>query len=298
MNIWSSFGFGRSLVEAFRFAVQWRVWLLWFVVLAVPAFLGVAPLRGVLATALDHLPESAQLAQHLSLAQIGDLGAIFADAGGAVSMALLASFLVVVLLVPGLASLAMTAARPQRAPRFGELVRGSLHEYPRQLRLFLWGALVYLVALGVYGALSHWAEERAARMVLESSARHGALLATVVGVIAFVLAHASLETARAFLVVRPDDGGALRAWWRAVKMLVRRPGATLGLYLGTLLVGLIVMAIFAIIRVQVAPIGWGMVMLAWFLTQMIVVTTAWARVARLRALAHLAQDEALRRYRN
>ena len=297
MNLWTSFGFGRSLVEALGFALQWRVWLLWIVVLAVPAVLGMVPLQNLLTTALDHLPDGEQLARHLSMAQLGDLGAAVGEAGGGISVALSASALVTLLLAPWFAGLAMTAARAQRAPRFGELVRGALAEYPRQLRLLLWGLLVYLLALGAYLALSHWASERAGRELLESAARHGYWLANGVGIVAFLLAHASMETARAFLVVRPDDGGALRAWWRAVKLLLRRPLPSLGLYLSVLLLGLLLAAVIAIIRIRVAPIGWGLFTLAALLTPLAVIATAWARVARLRALAHLAQDEALRRYR-
>ena len=112
-----------------------------------------------------------------------------------------------------------------------------------------------------------------------------------------LLAHLSLEGARAFLVVRPKDGGALRAWWRAVKLMLRRPLATLAVYLGVLVVGLLVAALIAIVRVRVAPIGWTWVIVAALLTQLTVVALAWGRLARLRALAHLAHDEAIRRYR-
>jgi len=78
---------------------------------------------------------------------------------------------------------------------------------------------------------------------------------------------------------------------------VRRPVASVSVYLAVLLVGLLVAAIIAIVRVRVAPIGWSWVIVAALLTQLTVLALAWARVARLRALAHLAHDEAIRRYR-
>lgn len=297
MNAFTSFAAGRAFGESLRFAVQWRVWLLWIVTLALPAYLGIAPLQAGLAGVLDHLPDGAALAQGFSVAQNGDLMAALGERGGSYFVALAASLLLTLLLAPWLTGVAIVAARAQRAPRVGELVAGGLAEYPRQLRLLLWAVVVYAVAFAVWAALSHWAQQRAERMLLESSARHGFWLATFVGVVAFAIAHATLEAARAFLVVRPADGGALRAWWRGLKLLLRRPLPGFGLYLGTLLIGLVVAGVIALVRVRVAPIGWPLVALALVLTQLGVVATAWGRVMRLRALSHLAQDEALRRYR-
>ena len=296
MNTFPAFSFVRALGEALASAVQWRVWLLWILALAIPAVLGVAPLQATLTGLLDHLPEGERLAHGFTAAQAGDLMSGLSDAGG-FSVALVGATVVALLLAPWLTGVAITAARAQRPPRFAELVRGGLDEYPRQFRLLLWAFVVYLVALGVFFAVSHWANERAEDMVLESSARLGTRLALVVGVLVFIAAHASLEAARAFLVVRPNDGGALRAWWRAVKLLARRPLAGFGLYLGVLLAGLLVAGLIAIVRIRIEPIGWTWVIVALVLTQLGVAAMAWGRVARLRSLAHLAQDEALRRYR-
>ncbi|HET9047777.1 MAG TPA: hypothetical protein VFN29_02265 [Chiayiivirga sp.] len=297
MNTWTSFGIGRAVSEALACALQWRVGLIWIVTLGLVSLLGVAPLASALGSALDQVPDAARLAQRLSLPEIGGLMSHLGESGGSISMALMASLIAAAVLSPWLTGVAITAARGQSAPRFSELVQGGLTEYPRQLRLLLWGVLVYGVAMAVMGGLSHWASTRAEGLTLESAAQRGAMLATVIGAIALVLAHVSLESARAFLVVRPNDGGALRAWWRAVKLLVRRPLATLAVYLGVLVIGLVVAAVIAIVRVRVAPIGWSWVIVAALLTQLTVLALAWARVARLRALAHLAHDEAIRRYR-
>lgn len=296
MSTYSAFNGPRALLESLMFAVQWRVWLIWIVVLALPAVFGVMPLQAALADALDHLPQAEQLAQGFTLAQFGDLMRVLSDGGG-YSVAIIGSLLVLALLAPWMTGVAITAARAQRSPRFGELFAGGLAEYLRQLRLLLWAIVVYLAAFMVFVLVSYWANERASGLMLESSARYGEWLATVVGLLSFVVAHASIEAARAFLVVRPNDGGALRAWWRGVKLLVRRPLSSFGLYLGVLLLGLIVAGLIAILRIQVAAIGWSMLLMALLLTQLGVAATAWGRLARLRALAHLAQDEALQRYR-
>lgn len=296
MSTYSAFNGPRALQESLVFAVQWRVCLIWIVVLALPAVFGVVPLQAVLSETLDHLPQGEQLAHGLTLAQWGDLIAALGDRGG-LAVALAGSVVMVLLLAPWLSAVAITAARAQRRPRFGELLAGGMAGYLRQLRLLLWAVVVYAAAASAFALVSYWADERASRMVLESAARYGIWTANLVGVLAFVFAHASVEAARAFLVVRPHDGGALRAWWRAVKLLVHRPLAAFGLYLGVLAASLVVVAVIAILRIQVAPIGWPMLLAAVLLTQLVVAATAWTRLARLRALAHLAQDEALRRYR-
>jgi len=297
MNAMTSFGIGRAIGESLGFAAQWRVWLVWIITLAIIAFFGVAPLQSSLASLLDHTPDATRLAQSFNMRELGGLFSGLSVHGAAISTAFLASLIVTALLSPWLTGVAITAARGQSAPRFVELVQGGLSEYPRQLRLLLWGLVVYGLAFVVFGGIRHWAGERAEHAVLESVAERGSLIANLVGAIAVLLAHLSLESARAFLVVRPNDGGALRAWWRAVKLIVRRPVASVSVYLAVLLVGLLVAAIIAIVRVRVAPIGWSWVIVAALLTQLTVLALAWARVARLRALAHLAHDEALRRYR-
>lgn len=297
MTTFTTFRFGCALRDGLVFSLQWRPVALWILVLALPAILGVAPLYAALAAMLDHLPDGDALARGFSLSQAGDLMAALGDSGGAIRIALLASALVALLVSPWLTGVAIGAARAQRPPTLRELVAGAFSEYPRQLRLLLWAGLVYALALGLFGLVSYWADERAQGLTLETSAQWGFHLATLVGALAFLAAHASLETARAFLVVRPSDGGALRAWWRAVKLMLRRPLQLSGLYLLVMLVALAVAAVIALVRIRIEAIGVPMFALALLLANLGVAALAWGRVARLRALAHLAQDEAARRYR-
>lgn len=297
MTAFPSFRFGRAFAEALIFAVQWRVWLLWLLALALPAWLGIAPLAQALGEALDLRPDAAALAQGLTLAQVGDLVATLDDASDAISAALMASLVVALLLAPWLSGVSIVAARAVRAPTFAELIGGGLAEYPRQLRLLLWASVPCGLAVLAFGIASAMAAEHAAVATLETSARAGERIALGIGVLAFVLAHASIEAARAFIVVRPADGGALRAWWRGVKLLARRPLPAFGLYLAAVIVALVIVAAIAFVRVRIAPIGWPALLGAFVLAQLGVAAIAWGRIARLRALAHLASDDALRRYR-
>ncbi len=301
MNAGSSrfppFHAGRALGEALAFAAQWRVWLLWVLALALPTWLGIAPLATALGEALDLRPDAATLAQGMTLAQAGDLMATLDDATDAISAALLASFVVALLLAPWLSGLSIVAARAVRAPKLAELIVGGLAEYPRQFRLLLWAAVPFGLVLLVFGAASAIAAEHAAVATLETSALAGERIALGIGALAFVLAHASIEAARAFIVVRPADGGALRAWWRGVKLLARRPLPAFGLYLAVVAIALVVVYAIALARIRVHAIGWPAFLGALALAQLGVAAIAWGRVARLRALSHLAHDEALRRYR-
>ncbi len=297
MTAFTTFRFGRALRDGLVFSLQWRPIALWILLLGLPAILGVAPLYAALAEVLDHLPDGEALARGLGLSQFGDLVAALGDSGGAIRTALLASALVTLLFSPWLTGLAIGAARAQRPPALRELVAGAFSEYPRQLRLLLWAGLVYAVAFGLSGLVSNWADARAQSLTLETSAQRGFQLAMLVGALAFVAAHASLETARAFIVVRPSDGGALRAWWRAVKLMLRRPLQLSGLYLLVMLVVLALAALIAMLRVRIEAVGVPMFALALLLANLGVAVLAWGRIARLRALAHLAQDEASRRYR-
>lgn len=293
----ASFRFGHAFAEALVFAVQWRVWLLWMVALALPAWLGIAPLAQALGEVLDYHPEAASLAQGMTLAQFSDVMDVLGDAADAISASLLASAIVALLLAPWLSGVSIVAARAVRAPGFAELITVGLAEYPRQFRLLLWAGVPCALAFFAFGIVAAMASEHAAIATLETSALAGERIALGVGALVFVLAHASIEAARAFIVVRPADGGALRAWWRGVKLLARRPLPAFGLYLALVIVALAVVVAITFVRVRVAPIGWPALLGALVLTQLGVAAIAWGRVARLRALARLAYDDALRRYR-
>ena len=64
----------------------------------------------------------------------------------------------------------------------------------------------------------------------------------------FVLAHASLEAGRGWLAADGRLRSALKAWWRGLKLLARRPFAVLSVYLGTTLLGLALAALLLLLR--------------------------------------------------
>jgi len=80
----------------------------------------------------------------------------------------------------------------------------------------------------------------------------------------------------------------VRAWWRASKDLARRP-SRLVLYLMLTVAGLLLAAVLAWARIQVAPVSALSFVLALLLGQVLVLCLSWMRCARLFALIAAAR---------
>lgn len=294
-----AYGFRSALADALTGAAQWRVLLLWLLALVALACFGVGPLAGALSTAIDHHPDAAKLARGGNASQLGELMSMVSkSSGGGIATGIKSAIVMALLLSPWLTGLASHSIRAGRAPGLVSLFTGAFREYPRQLGLSLWSLLPLLAGFAVFGGLSYWAEQHADAATLETSARSAKKLALIVGGIALLLSHASIEAARGFFAVRPDAVNPVKAWWRGVKLLVRRPLHTLGLYVLASLPGLLVAFLLLLVRVRIDAVGWGMWLAAFLVVQLGVAALAWSRVARLRALASLANDEMVqRRYR-
>lgn len=294
-----AYGFRSALADALTGAAQWRVLLLWLLALVALACFGIGPLAGALSTALDHHPDAAKLAHGGNASQIGELVSMVSkSSGGAIAASIKSAIVMALLLSPWLTGLVSHSIHAGRAPGLVSLFTGAFREYPRQLGLSLWSLLPLLIGFAVFGGLTHWASQHADAATLETSARSAKRLALIVGGIAVLLAHASIEAARGFFAVRPDTANPVKAWWRGVKLLVRRPLQTLGLYVLASLPGLLVAFLLLLVRVRIEAVGWGMWLAAFLVVQLGIAALAWSRVARLRAMASLANDEMMqRRYR-
>ena len=111
----------------------------------------------------------------------------------------------------------------------------------------------------------------------------------------FVLAHASLEAGRGWLAADGRLRSALKAWWRGVKLLRRRPLAVLGVYLGTTLAGLLLVALLLLARPYLGDGGMPALLLGLLLSSAVAAALAWSRIARLSGMAALAEDAHARR---
>jgi hypothetical protein len=277
--------FGRLRLHATlgaRQALQWRLLLLWLVALALPVLLASVPLWLALASVLDRSLMGTQLLRDLDPTVLFDVIGLLRPAG-ATPVSLLGPALVFLLLLPWLSGLAMTAARTPQPPGFGALFQGALAEYPRMARLWLWALLPLGLAAGITSAVMHAVDEKVLQLTLESDAqwlRRGGL---AFGALLLLLAHATVDAARAQLVIEPRRRSVVLAWWRASKTLFRRPG-NIVLYLLLSAAGVLLAALLGLLRVQVEPVSLLSFIAALLLGQLLVLVLAWMRCARLFAL--------------
>jgi hypothetical protein len=199
------------------------------------------------------------------------------------------------LLSPFLTGMMVSAVRAGRRQSFGELVHGGVGEYWRMFRLLLWALVPFGIALLIGGGASHAADKHAEAAVLQSSAESGRHAASILLLVLLVLAHASVESARAHFAADPNLRSATRALGRGVGMLFRRPLATLGMYLGTSIIGYALVLLLGMWRIRTDAVGIVGVVLAFVLTQLVVAVLAWQRAARLYGLTAVAQAGSSRR---
>ena len=281
-------GFG-ALFSAMAAAVQWRLLLLWLLLMLLPATVVAWPLFTALGGLLNHSVHAEAWARHFDPLMFGDtlfaLGAHAAWLGGAALLGLVLALL----LSPFLAGMVVGSGRANRRLGFSALLLGGWIEYGRMFRVMLWSLLPYAVVLLVAGAASHWADARADQAVLQAQADAAAHVAHWVLLVVFVLMQAIVESARAAFIADTGLRSATRALGRGIMQLLRRPLKTLLFYLVVSLIGLAIAALLGIARIHVTAVGGGF-WLALLLGQLIVAALAWMRIARLFALARLASS--------
>lgn len=265
-----------------RQALQWRLLLLWLAALALPVLLAGLPLWLLLAGLLDRSLLGAQLLKGLDLTVLIETIGLLRTAGSTPPL-LLGPVVVFLLLLPWLTGLAMAAARAPQPLGFGALFKGALGEYPRMARLWLWALLPLGLALGIGNALMHAVGEQVLKLTLESDAEWLGRAGLTVSALLLLLAHATVDAARAQLVIEPRRRSVVLAWWRATKTLVRRPGR-IALYLLLTAFGVLAAALLGVLRVQVQPVSGLSFIAALLLGQLLVLVLAWMRCARLMAL--------------
>ncbi len=284
-------GFGAALA-ALKTALQWRLLLLWILATLVPTLLVATPMWTTLQAQFGHSLYATQIAagQDVSLlmqgfAKIGEgMGWLAAGLGG--------STLLMLLVAPWLTGMVVAALRAGRRLGFGELVHGGVSEYWRMFRMMLWSLIPLGIALaiggGIMGAMKSGAEDAILATDADAAGRNGMIIAGIL----FVLLHATVEAGRGWLGADRNLRSVVKAWWRGVMLLVRRPLATLLVYVVASLVGYGLAVLFAWWRVHADGTGTGAFVLSFLLGQAVVAMIAWARVARVTGMASLAAGEA------
>jgi hypothetical protein len=272
---------------AIRDALQWRLLLLWAVLLVLPTLVATLPAWQMLGDTLDQSTQAATLAHALDLASVSDLMQVSKRYLPALGNGALVALVLTLFLSPLLSGMTIAAARAPQRLGLGGLLAGGMREYGRLLRMLIWAAVPLGIAFAAGSAVSNPLRSLGANAVLEATAQHASWTATAIVAILVLLADATVDAGRAVLAADRRKTSAVRAWGEGVMLVLRRPGATLGSYLAITLAGLVLAAVIGLVRVRVAPIEGVAFVGALALTQLAVMAVAWMRAARLFALIGL-----------
>lgn len=285
----------RALGKALDGALQWRLWLLWIAATLLCTLIAALPTWAWLAAQVSHSAQAADIASgsaptlllEAAMARHAPLPLLMGTMGiGGVLMLLLS---------PWLAGAAVTASRAPARLGFGDLLRGGLAEYGPMLRILLWSAIPLGLALLVMSMILGANERAHEHAVIASEASTGRSIGLIVGAVLFVLAHAGVEAGRGWLAADARLRSALKAWWRGMGLLRRRPLAVIGMYLVPTLLSLGVGALLLMLRPHVGGASVAGFVAAWLLTCAVTAALAWGRIARLFGMKALAEDMHARR---
>ena len=284
-----------ALRDGLRGAMQWRLWLLWIGASLGCALIATLPAWNWLASALNHSVHAPAIASGQAPVPLLDLLLSRNAPLGVLGESTTIAAILMLLLSPLLAGATIAAIRSRTRPGFGDLLRGAIAEYGPMLRMLVWSVVPLGAALLVMSVIIGANESAHEHAIEGSGVATGRNIAFVVGAVLFVLAHASLEAGRGWLATDGRLRSALKAWWRGVKLLCRRPVAVLLAWLVTTLLGLALALLFAYLRQFAGGAGLGGFLLAMLLGCGIAAALAWGRIARLYAMAALAADMHARR---
>jgi hypothetical protein len=278
------------ILEALSAALQWRLLLLCTVVMLLPAAIVAMPLHGLL-SALDWSPRAEELARHFDAIVFADLAASLGPGRQALRGALLLGTLVTLVSAPGLAALAVTAARRSRERLTAvTLLQGAAADYFRMARLLL----VLLVPLAVAGALvttAYSIADHVAEHAVRASRAHLAYwLASLAAIVIVGLVHASGEAARAHMAVDANLRSGWRAWLRGVALLAGRPVPVLLLFAIPTVVAAIAAALPLLVRIRIPASNGVLFCIGFVITQLAIAAIGWGRAARIFALTQLLRD--------
>ena len=285
----------RALGTALDGALQWRLWLLWIAATLVCTLIAALPTWAWLAAQLSHSVQAADIARgsaptlllEAAIARHAPMQLLMGTMGiGGILMLLLS---------PWLAGAAVAASRAPDRLGFGELARGGISEYGPMLRMLLWSAIPLGLALLVMSLILNGNEKAHEHAVVASEEDFGRNIGLFVGAALFVVAHAGIEAGRGWLAADGRLRSALKAWWRGMALLRRRPVAVLGMYLVPTVLALSAAALLLMLRPLVGGASVAGFVATWLLTCAVTAALAWGRIARLFGMKALAEDMHARR---
>lgn len=288
-NLTASSGFSSVLAQSAKFALQWRLVLLWVVALLIPTAIMTLPLWQIMSAQLNNSVYAGELAHKLNMNAINDIMYAMSINKLLLQEAGIGALLSTLALSPFLSGAIVTAARSSAPLATGRLVHGGIAEYWRMFRMMVWAIVPFGIAGGVTAGVMHWSDANAENAILQSSADFGSHIALATMVILLIVADASLDAARAQFVHNTSRRSVIKAWWTGVKLVFKRPLTTLGFFILITVIGLIVAFLFACLREQFDHVSLLGFVIGLILTQLIVATSAWIKGARLFALASMSR---------
>ena len=284
-----------AIGDGLRGALQWRLWLLWIGASLGCALIAALPTWNWLAEALNHSVQARAIANGEAPTLLLDLLLSRNAPHGVLGESTMIGAILMLLLSPLLAGATLTAIRSRSRPGFGDLLRGALSEYGPLLRMLLWSAIPLGLALLVMSVIIGANESAHEDAIVGAGLDTGRTVAFVVGGVLFVLAHASLEAGRGWLAADGRLRSALKAWWRGLKLLCKRPFAVLSVYVGGTLPSLLLAAALLLLRPHIGHGSVLALLLGLLLSSAVAAALGWGRIARLFGMQALADDMHARR---
>lgn len=280
----------RALFASLGAAMQWRLLLLWLLMLLLPTLLLALPASAWLQAQFGHSLHAGDIASGRNLPLLLEGMTSLGDHMAWLSGSAILATVVTLLLSPWLNGMVIASIRAGRRLGFGELLQGGLAEYGRMFRMLLWSLLPLGIAIGIGTGLMGLVGKKVDTAIVASDVEGIGRIALWGAIALFVLMHATVEAGRGWFGADATLRSAIRAWWRGCKLLLRRPVAVLAVYLGTMIAGYGLAALLGVLRLQFNGASVGGFIVAVLLTQLVVVAVAWGRIARLHAMAALAGD--------
>jgi hypothetical protein len=168
-------------------------------------------------------------------------------------------------------------------------LRGGGEYYGRMLRMVFVAALPYGAAAIVAVIAAKVASRSIDAAVLESSAVRTGRLRDLVIVLAFWLAHVTLEAGRAQLLAEPSRKSALLAWWAGLGAIIERPGRMMAIAVVTGVSSMLVAAMLLAVRMRLPQGTGGGVLAAFVLSQLSVAALGWGRASGLAGMVDVAR---------
>lgn len=282
-----------------RRSLRWRVLLLWWAALLVPAAIAGAPAFAFLRAHLDHSPRAPEVVAWMDGAtsielfrQLGEDGSWRALIGG-----LGAAALALLVASPFVAGAMVASAGADDPLPFRPLLASAGELYGRMLRLALLGLIPLGLAGGMTAGIVKLALDADARVLTETGAERIRLLAAAAAGFALFVGHLLVDTGRARFAADPGRRSAIGSLWSGVQLLIRRPLRVLLIGAIGALVGLGVAAALMALRLQIPQRAPMTLALAWLLAQGAQVAIGWGRAVRIEGLAELCRVDAQDRLR-